>query len=187
MMKTRWLWFRYSQFHIIKSQNIPESPAYGALVSQLIRYFRVCAKYEYFMFRRSILVLKWLSQGYSSYWPCYWVRDILHTDLVIESGIFFILTLLLSQGYSSYWPCYWVRDILHTDLVHEYDTYMLHILKRLFTDYDWFPLIYVNRDGCHMGQDIDNSLWNTWYHSLWGVNYFTHSLYIHNISCQAYN
>ena len=35
--------------------NIPESPAYGVFVSQLIRYARVGSIYEDFLFRRSIL------------------------------------------------------------------------------------------------------------------------------------
>ena len=38
------------------SSNIPESPAYGVFVSQLIRYARVCSKYEEFLLRGSILV-----------------------------------------------------------------------------------------------------------------------------------
>ena len=48
------------------SSNIPESPAYGVFVTQLIRYARVCLKYEDFLFRGSILVSKLLKQGYSS-------------------------------------------------------------------------------------------------------------------------
>ena len=32
------------------SSNIPESPAYGVFVSQLIRYARVGSKYEDFLF-----------------------------------------------------------------------------------------------------------------------------------------
>ena len=63
------------------SSNIPESPAYGVFVSQLICYARVCSKYEDFLFRGSILVSKLLKQGYSSQkllcsglleiWNCY--------------------------------------------------------------------------------------------------------------------
>ena len=48
------------------SSNIPESPAYGVFVSPLIRYARVCSKYEDFLFWGSILVSKLLKQGYSS-------------------------------------------------------------------------------------------------------------------------
>ena len=46
--------------------NIPESPAYGAFVSEVIRYARVCSKYEDILFRGSILVSKLLKQGYYS-------------------------------------------------------------------------------------------------------------------------
>ena len=56
--------------HIINvaylSRNIPESPAYGVFVSKLIRYARVCSKFEDFLFRGSILVSKLLQQGYFS-------------------------------------------------------------------------------------------------------------------------
>ena len=48
------------------SSNIPESPAYDVVVSQLIRYARVCSKYEDFLFRGSILVSRLLKQEYSS-------------------------------------------------------------------------------------------------------------------------
>ena len=58
--------FQYD-FPIVKfpylSRNIPESPAYGVFVSQLIRYAQVCSKYEDFLFRGSILVSKLLKQG----------------------------------------------------------------------------------------------------------------------------
>ena len=46
------------------SNNIPESPAYGVFVSQLIRYARVCS--NIFLFRGSILVSKLMKQGCSS-------------------------------------------------------------------------------------------------------------------------
>ena len=45
------------------SSNIPESPAYGVFVAQLIRYARVCSKDEDFLFRGSILVSKLMKQG----------------------------------------------------------------------------------------------------------------------------
>ena len=55
-------------FHVVNfpylSNNIPESPAYGVFVSQLIRYARVCSKYEDFLFSGSILVSKLLKQRY---------------------------------------------------------------------------------------------------------------------------
>ena len=56
------------------SSNIPESPAYGVFVWQLIRYARVCSKYEDFLFRGSILVSN------------YWSRDILHGNFRLLFG-----------------------------------------------------------------------------------------------------
>ena len=63
------------------SSNIPESPAYGVFVSQLIRYARVCSK---FLFRGSILISKLLKKGYSSQKPQTSFRKFYgrHTDLV---------------------------------------------------------------------------------------------------------
>ena len=46
-------------------RNIPESPAYGVFISQLIRYARVCSRYNDFLYRGSILTSKLLKQGYS--------------------------------------------------------------------------------------------------------------------------
>ena len=40
------------------SSNILESIVYGVFVSQLIRYGRVCFKYDDFLFRGSILLSK---------------------------------------------------------------------------------------------------------------------------------
>ena len=45
--------------------NIPKSPAYGVFISQLIRYARVCSRYNDFLYRGSILTSKLLKQGYS--------------------------------------------------------------------------------------------------------------------------
>ena len=57
-------------FHTVNfaylSSNIPESPACGVFVLQLIRYAWVCSKHEDFLFKGFILVLKLLKQGYSS-------------------------------------------------------------------------------------------------------------------------
>ena len=81
---------------------------------------------------------------------------------------------------------YWSRDILRgnfcllfgnyiifiTDIVHKIDTSVSHImLKGLFTNcYTW--LISSCFGYAHYFR-------NTWFHSLWGVHDFTHSLYIH--------
>ena len=55
-------------FHITNfpflSSNIPSSPAYGVLISQLIRYARACSSYECFIRRARRLSDKLLTQGY---------------------------------------------------------------------------------------------------------------------------
>ena len=45
--------------------NIPESPAYGVYISQLIRYARACSYYNDFLARGKILTNKLLKQGYT--------------------------------------------------------------------------------------------------------------------------
>ena len=66
------------------SSNFPYFPTYGVFVSQLIRYARVCSKYEDFLLRGSILVSKLLKQGYSSRKLQTTYRKLYgrHTDLV---------------------------------------------------------------------------------------------------------
>ena len=44
--------------------NIPECPAYGVYISQLIRYARACSEYQDFLARGLILTNKLLKQGY---------------------------------------------------------------------------------------------------------------------------
>ena len=46
------------------SSNIPESPAYGVYISQLIRYSRACSDYHDFLSRGKLLTAKLLRQGY---------------------------------------------------------------------------------------------------------------------------
>ena len=46
------------------SSNIPESPAYGVFVSQLVRYSRASTRYVDFINRSSELVSKLIGQGY---------------------------------------------------------------------------------------------------------------------------
>ena len=46
--------------------NIPESPAYGVYISQLIRYSRACSDYLDFLTRGRLLTSKLLQQGYQS-------------------------------------------------------------------------------------------------------------------------
>ena len=58
----------YFNFHITNfpflSSNIPTSPAYGAFISQLIRYARACSPYGCFILRAKWLSNKLLEQGY---------------------------------------------------------------------------------------------------------------------------
>ena len=56
--------FSIVNFPFIDS-NIPESPAYGVFIPQLIRYARVCSRYNDFLYIGSILTSKLLKQGYS--------------------------------------------------------------------------------------------------------------------------
>ena len=55
-------------FHITNfpflSSNIPSSPAYGVLISQLIRYARACSSYKCFILRAAQLSSKFPRQGY---------------------------------------------------------------------------------------------------------------------------
>ena len=46
------------------SANIPEAPAYGVYISQLIRYSRACDIYLDFIDRARLLAQKLLNQGY---------------------------------------------------------------------------------------------------------------------------
>ena len=46
------------------SSNIPQSPAYGVFVSQLIRYARACTEYTDFLERGKLLCSKLLTQGF---------------------------------------------------------------------------------------------------------------------------
>ena len=47
--------------------NIPQSPAYGVYVSQLIRYARASSAYSDFLVRSRLLTRKWLGQGYNRF------------------------------------------------------------------------------------------------------------------------
>ena len=56
-------------FHIVNlpeiCSNIPESPAYGVYISQLIRYARACSSCVDFIDRGRQLTKKLVSQGYA--------------------------------------------------------------------------------------------------------------------------
>ena len=57
------LHFHITNFPFLNS-NIPYLPAYGAFISQLIRYARACSSYECFILRAARLSSKLLRQGY---------------------------------------------------------------------------------------------------------------------------
>ena len=60
--QTEWLFFSSSQLPFI-STNIPTSPAYGAYISQLIRYSRACAQCSDLLDRAQQPTQKLLKQG----------------------------------------------------------------------------------------------------------------------------
>lgn len=59
------------QFHTVNFPflcgNIPKRQSYGVFTSQLIRYNRVCAKYDDFVEACKLLIEKLLKQGYKTY------------------------------------------------------------------------------------------------------------------------
>ena len=84
------------KFYIVNfpfiDSNIPESPAYGVFISQLIRYARVCSRYNDFLYRGSILTSKLLRQGYSveklkTAFRKFYGRHSMHSDLVGKYNI----------------------------------------------------------------------------------------------------
>ena len=44
--------------------NIPSKPAYGVVISQLVRYLRICCNYQDFVYRSKLLTTRLLRQGY---------------------------------------------------------------------------------------------------------------------------
>ena len=44
--------------------NIPSKPAYGVVISQLVRYLRICCNYQDFAYRSKLLTTRLLRQGY---------------------------------------------------------------------------------------------------------------------------
>ena len=56
-------WFWYSKFSILDG-DVPRSTSYGAYVSQLIRFARVCSHVADFNARNKSLTAKLLQQGY---------------------------------------------------------------------------------------------------------------------------
>jgi hypothetical protein len=59
---------KYFNFPIVNfsfiCSNIPETPAYGVYISQLIRYYRACGSYQDFLDRGLLLTRNLLNQGF---------------------------------------------------------------------------------------------------------------------------
>ena len=88
LRQKRWIKFSIVNFPFICS-NIPEAPAHGIYISQLIRYSRACGSYQDFLDRGLLLTMKLLNQGFllvklkSSLWKFYGRHHI----LVVRYGI----------------------------------------------------------------------------------------------------
>ena len=58
--------------------NIPSKPAYGVVISQLVRYQRVCCSYQSFVSRSQVLTTRLLGQGYRYDKLCGTVKKFVH-------------------------------------------------------------------------------------------------------------
>ena len=58
--------------------NIPSKPAYGVVISQLVRYQRVCCSYHSFVSRSHVLTARLLRQGYRYDRLCSTVKKFVH-------------------------------------------------------------------------------------------------------------
>ena len=105
---------------------------------------------------------------------------------------------LLKQGYSSRKLLTFFGNsmvIIHipcSQIWHFCVTYIEWFGHQLWHIHDWFPVISVNCDGPHVGQEISlfpehlislHFLGSSWFCSLWGVLDFTYN-YIHFWICQ---
>ena len=93
----------------------------------------------------------------------------------IEAGIFF------TETSDYFFENYMVIQTLLTNLTLLYNICWMVCSPTVTYMYDWFPVIL--NDWYHMwGRKCSR---NTWFHSRWRVDDFTHSLYIHCIICQS--
>ena len=58
--------------------NIPSKPAYGVVISQLVRYLRICCNYEDFAYRSKLLTTRLLRQGYIYQKLCRTYKTLVH-------------------------------------------------------------------------------------------------------------
>ena len=92
--------------------HVPRSPSYGAYISQLIRFARVCSNVDDFNNRNLFLTAKLLKQGYRYHkirkaFSKFYHR---HSELIVKYNIG--LTALLQQGIS--------EPIFYGDLVYKF-------------------------------------------------------------------
>ena len=106
------------------SSNIPQSPAYGVFVSQLIRYARASSLYEDFITRSQLLTSKLLKQGFT--------RNRLIATFLLRNSMavtMYWLTGLKFRSRILSLTCF-LRRFAIDDLV------LCHFTARAFTDID---------------------------------------------------
>ena len=59
--------------------NIPSKPAYGVVISQLVRYLRICCNYQDFAYRSKLLTTRLLRQGYIYQKLCRTYKTFVHS------------------------------------------------------------------------------------------------------------
>ena len=104
------------------SSNIPQSPAYGVFVSQLIRYARASSLYEDFIMRSQLLTSKLLKQGIT-------LNRLIATLRIFMAVTVYWLTGLKFRSRILSLTCFWRRFTID-DLV------LCHFTARAFTDID---------------------------------------------------
>ena len=142
--------------YILQSSNIPQSPAYGVYVSQLIRYARASSAYIDFLVRSRLLTRKLIGQGYNPFklittFKKFYGR---HYDLIgkFQHSVthmvtdLFLETLFLRwhggvAGPLTAWTLFTYIDIVYLRLLQP--VYLL--LNLTFTDFD----IFIACGRCH--------------------------------------
>ena len=135
-------------FHITNfpflSSYIPSSPAYGVLISQLIRYARACSSYECFILRARRISSKLLKQGYlverlkSSFRKFYGRYGDLIQQYEVSLSRMLNDILILDQQ--------WLPQPIRLST-----NFMTLIPNLTFIDYEWFPWSICNKCGMPAG------------------------------------
>ena len=137
-----------------------------------------------------ILFLMFVCPYLSSSIPKYLAYGVFVSQLMKHEAFLCRWSILVSN--------HWSWDILHGTsrlllgnymvIIHTLFTNLTllwHICWRVYSTtvtFDWFAVFFLNVTGATCGAGNAHSFWNTWLHSLWDVHYFTHSLYIQNVS-----